>query len=190
MLWAFFDRKGGPLWSEERGPHMVAPSQRCQKPVDSSLVRSSLSGVSAPRRLLCRVGQHGPHRVALSLLEPRPKRRFVLMSSIGAARWMWWTHMEDLKTCMDFCCRWFMSFGAPRAGTQQGSKILGQLVLVMSGVTRRDGFPYSILNGGGVLDAKVSLTTATLVGVASHGLPCILWRLGLLGGKILNGTGQ
>ena len=26
--------------------------------------------------------------------------------------------------------------------------------LVTSGVTRRDGFPYSILNGGGVLDAK------------------------------------
>ncbi len=35
------------------------------------------------------------------------------------------------------------------------------LMVMFRGVTRRDGFPYSILNGGGVLDAKASLHELT-----------------------------
>ena len=47
----------------------------------------------------------------------------------------------------------------------------------VSGVTRRDGFPYSILNGGGVLDAKARLK-GHLTSVAARRKvrrPCRRW---------------
>mmetsp|Transcript_43286 Transcript_43286/g.77793 ORF Transcript_43286/g.77793 Transcript_43286/m.77793 type:complete len:390 (+) Transcript_43286:17-1186(+) len=69
-----------------------------------------------------------------------------------------------------------------------GSGPKRKFVLMSSiGVTRRDGFPYSVLNGGGVLDAKAKGEAALLSFAAKKGFAATIVRPGqLFGGPYEN----